>query len=151
MPKPAKGARLGGSPAHERLMLSNLATSLFQHGRITTTKARAKRLRPFAERIITISRRGDLSSRRKVMTVIRDKSVVHELFTRIGPANVGRDGGYLRIIAIENRKGDDAPMAVVELVDPGAQEVVAEAEGVAKSAAKEPKESKDGEGSKPQE
>jgi len=151
MPKPAKGARLGGSPAHERLMLSNLATSLFQHGRITTTKARAKRLRPFAERIITISRRGDLSSRRKVMTVIRDKTVVHELFTRIGPANVGRDGGYLRIIAIENRKGDDAPMAVVELVDPGAQEVVAEAEGVAKSAAKEPKESKDGEGSKPQE
>lgn len=151
MPKPAKGARLGGSPAHQRLMLSNLATSLFQHGRITTTKARAKRLRPFAERIITISRRGDLSSRRKVMTVIRDKTVVHELFTRIGPANVGRDGGYLRIITIENRKGDDAPMAVVELVDPGAQEVVAEAEGVAKSAAKEPKEPKDGEGSKPQE
>lgn len=136
MPKPAKGARLGGSAAHERLMLSNLATSLFQHGRITTTKARAKRLRPFAERIITISRRGDLSSRRRVMTIIRDKTVVHELFTRIGPANVGRDGGYLRIIAVENRKGDDAPMAVVELVDPGAQEVVAEAEGVAKSAAK---------------
>lgn len=126
---------MGGSAAHERLMLTNLATSLFQYGRITTTKARAKRLRPFAERIITISRRGDLASRRKVMSLIRDKTVVHELFTRIGPANVGRDGGYLRIIKLENRRGDDAPMAMVELVDPGAQEVVAEAEGLTKKAA----------------
>lgn len=126
---------MGGSASHERLMLANLATALFQYGRITTTKARAKRLRPFAERLITISRRGDLASRRRVMSVIRDKSVVHELFTRIGPANVGRDGGYLRIIKLENRKGDDAPMAIIELVDPGAQEVVAEAEGATKRAA----------------
>jgi large subunit ribosomal protein L17 len=126
---------MGGSASHERLMLANLATSLFQYGRITTTKARAKRLRPFAERLITISRRGDLSSRRRVMSVIRDKTVVHELFTRIGPANIGRNGGYVRIIKLENRKGDDAPMAMIELVDPGAQEVVAEAEGATKRAA----------------
>lgn len=126
---------MGGSASHERLMLANLATSLFQYGRITTTKARAKRLRPFAERLITISRRGDLSSRRRVMSIIRDKTVVHELFTRIGPANIGRNGGYVRIIKLENRKGDDAPMAMIELVDPGAQEVVAEAEGATKRAA----------------
>ncbi len=126
---------MGGSASHERLMLANLATSLFQYGRITTTKARAKRLRPFAERLITISRRGDLSSRRRVMSIIHDKTVVHELFTRIGPANIGRNGGYVRIIKLENRKGDDAPMAMIELVDPGAQEVVAEAEGATKRAA----------------
>ena len=117
MPSPTKGPRLGGSPAHERLMLANLATALFEHGRITTTEAKAKRLRPLAERLITFAKRGDLASRRRVMTVIRDKSVVHELFTEIAPTYDNRDGGYTRITKVGPRKGDNAPMAVIELVE----------------------------------
>ncbi len=117
MPSPTKGPRLGGSPAHERLMLANLATALFEHGRITTTEAKAKRVRPLAERLITFAKRGDLASRRRVMTVIRDKNVVHELFTEIAPTYDNRDGGYTRITKIGPRKGDNAPMAVIELVE----------------------------------
>ncbi|MCL1799761.1 MAG: 50S ribosomal protein L17 [Promicromonosporaceae bacterium] len=116
MPNPAKGPRLGGSPAHERLILANLATSLFEHGRITTTVTKAKRLQPVADRLITFAKRGDLHSRRRVMRVIRDKSVVHVLFTEIGPGFADRDGGYTRVTKIGNRKGDNAPMAVIELV-----------------------------------
>ncbi|MBU6213685.1 MAG: 50S ribosomal protein L17 [Actinomycetales bacterium] len=137
MPTPTKGARLGGSPAHERLILSNLATSLFEHGRITTTEAKAKRLRPFAERLITFAKRGDLHARRRVMTVIRDKGVVHVLFTEIGPKYTNRNGGYTRITKIGPRKGDNAPMAVIELCEPLAENVVAEAAAAAKRAAKE--------------
>lgn len=137
MPTPTKGARLGGSPAHERLILSNLATSLFEHGRITTTEAKAKRLRPFAERLITFAKRGDLHARRRVMTVIRDKGVVHVLFTEIGPQYANRNGGYTRITKIGPRKGDNAPMAVIELCEPLAENVVAEAAAAAKRAAKE--------------
>lgn len=128
---------MGGGPAHERLMLSNLATALFQHGRITTTEAKAKRLRPLAERMVTFAKRGDLHSRRKVLTVIRDKSVVHELFTEIGPQYAGRPGGYTRITKIGPRKGDNAPMAVIELVEPMAEAVVTEAESAAKRAARD--------------
>jgi large subunit ribosomal protein L17 len=117
MPTPTKGARLGGSPAHQRLILSNLATSLFEHGRITTTEAKARRLRPFAERLITKAKRGDLHNRRQVLRVIRDKSVVHELFTEIAPRYATRPGGYLRITKVGPRKGDNAPMAVIELVE----------------------------------
>lgn len=117
MPSPTKGPRLGGSPAHERLMLANLATALFEHGRITTTEAKAKRVRPLAERLITFAKRGDLASRRRVMTVIRDKGVVHALFTDIAPTYDNRDGGYTRITKIGPRKGDNAPMAVIELVE----------------------------------
>jgi large subunit ribosomal protein L17 len=116
MPSPAKGARLGGGPAHERLMLANLATALFEHGKITTTEAKAKRLRPLAERLITFAKRGDLHARRRVMTVVRDKSVVHELFAEIGPRYENRHGGYTRITKVGPRKGDNAPMAVIELV-----------------------------------
>ena len=116
MPTPTKGARLGGGPAHERLMLANLATALFEHGKITTTEAKAKRLRPLAERLITFAKRGDLHARRRVMTVVRDKGVVHELFTEIGPRYENRHGGYTRITKIGPRKGDNAPMAVIELV-----------------------------------
>ena len=137
MPTPTKGPRLGGGPAHERLMLANLATSLFEHGRITTTEAKAKRLRPLAERMITFAKRGDLSSRRRVLTVVRDKSVVHELFTEIGPRYANRNGGYTRITKIGPRKGDNAPMAVIELVEPLSEQAVAEAEAAAKRAAKE--------------
>jgi len=137
MPTPTKGARLGGGPAHERLMLANLATALFEHGRITTTEAKAKRLRPLAERLITFAKRGDLHARRRVMTVVRDKSVVHTLFTEIGPQYAGRPGGYTRITKIGPRKGDNAPMAVIELVEPMLEQVVAEATGAAKRAAKE--------------
>ena len=137
MPTPTKGARLGGGPAHERLMLANLATALFEHGRITTTEAKAKRLRPLAERLITFAKRGDLAARRKVMTVVRDKSVVHVLFTEIGPQYAGRPGGYTRITKIGPRKGDNAPMAVIELVEPMLEQVVAEATGATKRAAKE--------------
>ena len=137
MPTPTKGPRLGGGPAHERLMLANLATALFEHGKITTTEAKAKRLRPLAERLITFAKRGDLAARRKVMTVIRDKSVVHELFTEIGPQYAGRPGGYTRITKIGPRKGDNAPMAVIELVEPMLEQVVAEATGATKRAAKE--------------
>jgi large subunit ribosomal protein L17 len=137
MPTPTKGRRLGGGPAHERLMLANLATALFEHGRITTTEAKAKRLRPLAERMITFAKRGDLAARRRVLAVVRDKSVVHVLFTEIGPNYAGRPGGYTRITKIGPRKGDNAPMAVIELVEPMAEAVVAEATGATKRAAKE--------------
>ena len=116
MPTPTKGARLGGGPAHERLMLANLATALFEHGKITTTEAKAKRLRPLAERLITFAKRGDLHARRRVLTVVKDKSVVHTLFTEIAPAVAEREGGYTRITKIGPRKGDNAPLAVIELV-----------------------------------
>lgn len=119
MPTPTKGARLGSGPAHERLILANLAQSLFQHGRVTTTLAKARRLRPYAERLITFARRGDLASRRRVMRVVRDKGVVHVLFTQIGPAFSERHGGYTRIVKVGNRQGDNAPMAVIELVEGG--------------------------------
>lgn len=142
MPTPTKGPRLGGGPAHERLMLANLATALFEHGKITTTEAKAKRLRPLAERLITFAKRGDLAARRKVMTVVRDKSVVHTLFTEIGPRFAGRPGGYTRITKIGARKGDNAPMAVIELVEPMLEQVVAEATGATKRAAKEREEEK---------
>jgi large subunit ribosomal protein L17 len=137
MPTPTKGPRLGGSPAHERLMLANLATALFEHGKITTTEAKAKRLRPLAERLITLAKRGDLHARRRVLTVVRDKGVVHELFTEIAPSYAGRPGGYTRITKIGPRKGDSAPMAVIELVEPLAEQVVAEANAAARRAAKE--------------
>lgn len=127
MPTPTKGHRLGSGPAHERLMLANLATSLFEHDRITTTEAKAKRLRPLAERLITFAKRGDLHARRQVMTVIRDKDVVHKLFAEIGPKFATRPGGYTRIIKTNPRKGDNAPMAVIELVEE-LKSVVAEAE-----------------------
>lgn len=116
MPTPTKGARLGGSPAHQKLMLANLATSLFEHGKITTTEARARRLRPVAEKLITFAKRGDLHARRQVLTVVRDQSVVHTLFTEIGPGFAERQGGYTRITKLGPRKGDAAPMAVIELV-----------------------------------
>jgi large subunit ribosomal protein L17 len=116
MPTPTKGHRLGGSPAHERHILANLATALFQHGRITTTEAKAKRLRPVAERLITFAKRGDLHARRRVLTVVTDKGVVHQLFTEIAPEFSERDGGYTRITKIGPRKGDNAAMAVIELV-----------------------------------
>ncbi len=116
MPTPTKGARLGGSPAHERLMLANLATSLFTHGRISTTEAKAKRLRPFAERLITKARKADLHNRREIMRVIRDKDVVHKLVAEIGPHFATRQGGYTRIVKTMPRKGDNAPMAVIALV-----------------------------------
>ena len=137
MPTPTKGARLGGSPAHERLMLANLATALFEHGKITTTEAKAKRLRPLAERLITHAKRGDLHARRRVLAVIRDKGVVHELFAEIGPRYATRPGGYTRITKIGPRTGDNAPMAVIELVEPLAEQVVAEATAAAKRSAKE--------------
>jgi large subunit ribosomal protein L17 len=116
MPTPTKGHRLGGSPAHERHILANLATALFQHGRITTTEAKAKRLRPVAERLITFAKRGDMHARRHVLTVVTDKGVVHQLFTEIAPEFSERDGGYTRITKIGPRKGDNAAMAVIELV-----------------------------------
>ncbi len=117
MPTPTKGPRLGGSPAHQKAILANLATSLFEHGSITTTEAKARRLRPYAERLISKAKRGDLHNRRQVMSVIRDKTVVHVLFTEIGPRYVDRPGGYTRITKIGPRKGDNAPMAVIELVE----------------------------------
>ena len=116
MPTPTKGPRLGGSPAHQRHILSNLASALFEHGRITTTHARARRLRPVAERLITFAKRGDLHARRHVMTIVTDKGVVHQLFTVIAPEFSERDGGYTRITKIGPRKGDNAAMAVIELV-----------------------------------
>ncbi|MDT0185767.1 50S ribosomal protein L17 [Microbacterium sp. ARD31] len=116
MPKPTKGARLGGGPAHERLLLANLAAALFTHKSITTTETKAKRLRPFAERLVTFAKRGDLHARRRVLSVIGDKSVVHELFAEIAPLVAEREGGYTRITKVGNRKGDNAPMAVIELV-----------------------------------
>src|SRR3954465_11597495 len=116
MPPPTKGPRLGGGPAHERLILGNLAQALFEHDRITTTQAKAKRLRPLAERLVTCAKRGDLHSRRKVLAVIRDKGVVHRLFTEIAPDVAERQGGYTRITKVAPRKGDNAPMAIIELV-----------------------------------
>ena len=116
MPKPTKGPRLGGSPAHERIILANLASQLFEHGKITTTEARAKRVQPLAEKLITKAKRGDLHARRLAGQVISDKGVLHVLFTEIAPAVAERDGGYTRITKIGNRKGDNAPMAVIELV-----------------------------------
>ncbi|MDQ4119266.1 MAG: 50S ribosomal protein L17 [Actinomycetota bacterium] len=116
MPQPTKGPRLGGSPSHQKLMLRNLATSLFQHGRITTTEAKARRLRPFAERLITKAKVGDLHNRREIMKVIGDKEVVHRLCTEIGPFYSDRNGGYTRITKTMPRKGDNAPMAVIELI-----------------------------------
>ena len=116
MPKPKKGPRLGGSPSHQRLIVSNLATQLFEHGRITTTEAKARVLRPVAEKLITKAKRGDLHNRREVLKTVRDKSVVHVLFTEIAPTFSERPGGYTRITKIGPRKGDNAPMAVIELV-----------------------------------
>ena len=116
MPTPTKGPRLGGSSAHQRHILANLATALFEHGKITTTEAKARRLRPIAERLITFAKRGDLHARREVLTVVTDKGVVHTLFTEIGPSFAARDGGYTRITKVGPRKGDNAPLAVIELV-----------------------------------
>jgi large subunit ribosomal protein L17 len=139
MPTPTKGPRLGGSPAHERLMLANLATALFRHGRITTTETKAKRLRPLAERLVTFAKRGDLHSRRRVLTVVKDKDVVYSLFDEIAPRYTTRPGGYTRIIKTGPRKGDAAPMAIIELVEaaaPTATTTKAPARKAAKAAAK---------------
>ncbi|MDI3331535.1 MAG: 50S ribosomal protein L17 [Micrococcus sp.] len=143
MPTPTKGPRLGGGPAHERIMLANLSANLFEHKKITTTVTKAKRLRPFAERLITFAKKGDLASRRKVQGIISaknrtNKTIVHELFTVIGPAMANREGGYTRITKIGNRHGDNAPMAVIELVmEPVSpkQAVVKEAEKATETAA----------------
>ena len=116
MPTPTKGRRLGGSPAHQRHMMANLATALFEHGKITTTEARARRLRPMAERLITFAKRGDLHARRRVLTTVTDRNVVHTLFAEIAPTFASREGGYTRITKIGPRKGDNAAMAVIELV-----------------------------------
>src|SRR5690242_12602968 len=117
MPTPTKGRRLGGSSAHQRHIMANLATALFEHGKITTTEAKARRLRPYAERLITFAKRGDLHARREVLTVVTDRGVVHTLFTEIGPRFATREGGYTRITKIGPRKGDNAPLAVIELVE----------------------------------
>ena len=122
MPAPAKGARLGGSAAHQRLILANLASQLFEHGRIVTTEAKAKRLRPLAEKLITKAKRGDIHARRLVLTTVRDKGVVHTLFTEIAPSLADREGGYTRITKVGPRKGDNAPMAVIELVKESVEE-----------------------------
>ncbi|MEV0260851.1 50S ribosomal protein L17 [Streptomyces sp. NPDC050617] len=139
MPKPAKGARLGGSAAHERHLLANLAKSLFEHGRITTTEAKARRLRPVAERLVTKAKKGDIHNRRQVLQTITDKSVVHTLFTEIAPRYENRPGGYTRITKIGNRRGDNAPMAVIELVEALTvqQTAVGEAEAATKRSAKD--------------
>jgi len=127
---------MGGSASHERLILANLATALFEHGRITTTEARARRLRPVAERLVTFAKKGDLHARRRVLTVIRNKDVVHTLFAEIGPRFENRQGGYTRIVKIGPRKGDNAPMAIIELCEPLAEAVVREATAATKVAAK---------------
>ncbi|MBW5480839.1 50S ribosomal protein L17 [Streptomyces bambusae] len=139
MPRPTKGARLGGSAAHEKLLLANLAKSLFEHGRITTTEAKARRLRPVAERLITKAKKGDIHNRRLVLQTITDKGVVHTLFTEIAPRYSERPGGYTRITKIGNRRGDNAPMAVIELVEGeiAKKATVAEAEAATKRAVKE--------------
>ena len=140
MPTPTKGPRVGGGPAHERLILSNLATALFENDRITTTEAKAKRLRPLAERLITFAKRGDLAARRRVLAVVRDKGAVHRLFAEIAPDMAQREGGYTRITKIGARKGDNAPMAVIELVrEPlsAKKATVKEAEAATKRAAKD--------------
>jgi large subunit ribosomal protein L17 len=148
MPTPTKGSRLGGSPAHEKLILSNLATSLFEHGAITTTATKAKRLQPLAESMITKAKRGDLNSRRQVMKRIRDKSVVHVLFTEIGERYADRPGGYTRITKLGPRKGDNAPMVRIELVEaladsPKAKAAAKKAAPAAKKAAAKPNEDAD--------
>lgn len=122
MPKPTKGPRLGGSPAHQRIILANLATQLFEHGRITTTETKAKRLQPLADRLISKAKRGDIHNRRIVLRTVRDKSVVHTLFTEIAPKLMDRDGGYTRITKIGPRQGDNAPMAVIEVVTESVEE-----------------------------
>lgn len=122
MPKPTKGPRLGGSPAHQRIILANLATQLFEHGRITTTETKAKRLQPLADRLISKAKRGDIHNRRVVLRTVRDKSVVHILFTEIAPTLADRDGGYTRITKIGPRQGDNAPMAVIEIVSESVEE-----------------------------
>jgi large subunit ribosomal protein L17 len=122
MPTPTKGKRLGGSPAHERLILANLASQLFEHGRIVTTEAKAKRLRPLAEKLITKAKRGDIQARRLVLTTVRDKGVVHTLFTEVAPSLADREGGYTRITKVGPRKGDNAPMALIELVRESVEE-----------------------------
>ena len=139
MPQPKKGRRLGGSASHQKLILANLATSLFEHGRITTTDAKARMLRPYAERLITKAKKGDLHNRRQVLAVIRDKDIVFHLFDEIAPNYSARQGGYTRIIKAGNRKGDNAPMAIIELVEAMTvqQTAVAEAEGATKRAVKE--------------
>ena len=139
MPKPTKGPRLGGSSAHQKAILSNLATALFEHGRIKTTETKARALRPYAEKLITHAKKGTLHNRREVLKKIRDKDVVHSLFAEIGPFFSDRNGGYTRIIKVENRKGDNAPMAVIELVQE--KTVTSEADrarrvGASKAAAK---------------
>lgn len=135
MPKPTKGPRLGGSPSHQRLILANLATQLFEHGRITTTEAKARALRPHAEKLITKAKKGDLHNRREVLKTIRDKSVVHVLFTEIAPTFAERPGGYTRITKIGPRKGDNAPMAVIELVTEAYQPSAPKAKKAAPAAA----------------
>ena len=144
MPKPTKGARLGGGSSHERLILANLATALFEHGQIRTTETKAKRLRPVAERLITKAKRGDLHNRRQVLSVVRDKSVVHKLFTEIAEGFENRPGGYTRITKVGPRKGDNAPMAIIQLVEALTvqQEAVGEAEAATKRAVKEKKSEK---------
>jgi large subunit ribosomal protein L17 len=141
MPKPTKGPRLGGSSAHQKAILANLATALFEHGRIKTTEPKARALRPYAEKLITHAKKGTLHNRREVLKKIRDKDVVHALFAEIGPHFADRNGGYTRIIKVENRKGDNAPMAVIELVQE--KTVTSEADrarrvGASKAAAKAP-------------
>src|SRR5262245_9586749 len=139
MPKPTKGARLGGSAAHQKAMLANLARSLFEHGRITTTEAKARRLRPYAERLVTKAKKGDLHNRRLVLRDITDKDTVYTLFSEIAPRYENRPGGYTRITKIGSRRGDNAPMAVIELVEPltVAQQATGEAEAATKRAVKE--------------
>ena len=135
MPKPTKGPRFGGSPAHQRIILANLATQLFQHGKITTTEAKAKRLQPLADRLISKAKRGDLHNRRLVLATVTDKGVVHTLFTEIAPKLAEREGGYTRITKIGPRKGDNAPMAVIEIVTESVEDSrKAKAKGAAKKA-----------------
>ena len=135
MPKPTKGPRFGGSPAHQRIILANLATQLFQHGKITTTEAKAKRLQPLADRLISKAKRGDLHNRRLVLATVTDKGVVHTLFTEIAPKLADREGGYTRITKIGPRKGDNAPMAVIEIVTESVEDSrKAKAKGAAKKA-----------------
>ena len=136
MPTPTKGPRLGGSPSHERLMLANLATALFQHGKIQTTETKARRLRPLAEQLITKAKRGDLASRRRVLGVVKDKDVVYALFDQIAPRYANRNGGYTRIVKTGPRKGDAAPMAIIELVEELVEAAPAKKSAPAKKAAR---------------
>jgi len=146
MPTPTKGPRLGGSPSHERMLLANLASQLFEHGRITTTETKAKRVRPLAEKLISKAKRGDLHARRLVMSTITNRDVVHVLFTEIAPALADREGGYTRITKVGNRKGDNAPMAVIEIVTESVEESRKNkgraAKGEPKAAKAEPKAAK---------